>query len=71
MLDTPMDRSIAGSLKFGANLIESLAIDRAVHQTLAYEADLCRAGSGTPPLSETVSLGIMWHDVVRCPVGEA
>lgn len=71
MIETPMDRATRNGLQFGANLIESFALTRLAHQTLAYEADLSRLGGGAPPMAETVSISIMWADVARCSVGDA
>lgn len=70
-MDTPLERAVRDGHNFGINMIESFALTRLTHQTLAYEADLTRHGGGAPPIAETVSISLMWADVARCAVGDA
>jgi hypothetical protein len=60
---TPFEQSHLRAATAGARIIESLALNNLVTQARNYESDMSKLGNGTPPLSETVHIGLMWASV--------
>jgi len=60
---TPFEQSHQRAATLGARIIESLAVNNLVTQARNYESDMSKLGNGTPPLSETVHIGLMWASV--------
>ena len=60
---TPFERSSHLMADMMMGLCESVAVNAAVRAAVAEEAEMCKLGNGTPPLSEAVHLHILWGQV--------
>lgn len=71
MTATPFEQSHIRAAEAGLRIVESLAVNRMITAARVYETQMVESGGGVPPLSETVTIGMMWGDVAQFAVGEA
>jgi|APGre2960657373_1045057.scaffolds.fasta_scaffold246358_1 hypothetical protein len=57
---TPFEAATMRTTSLTLRVCESLAVARMVEEARAMEAELSKLGEGTPPLENTVELGMMW-----------
>ena len=62
---TPFERSSHLMADMMMGLCESVAVNAAVRAAVAEEAEVAKLGNGTPPLSETVHIHLMWGQVAE------
>ena len=67
---TPFERSAFLVSDMMAGLCESVAVNAAVRAALAEEAEISKLGNGTPPLTETVHIYLMWGQVAEMAAPE-
>lgn len=60
---TPFEQAHLRAATAGVRIIESLAVNNLITQARNYESDMSKVGNGTPPLGETVHIGLMWASV--------
>lgn len=68
---TPFEQTHIRAAGTGIAIIQSLAVNRMIVNARAYESQMAGLGGGVPPLSETLTIGMMWGDVAQFAVGEA
>jgi len=71
MNPTPFEQTHVRAANAGAAIIKTLVINRMIHAAWAYEGQMAELGGGAPPLSEVLTIGVMWNDITVFPVGEA
>lgn len=71
MNPTPFEQTHLRAANAGIAIIQSLAVNRMIATARTYESQMAQAGGGVPPLSETLTIGMMWGDVAQFAVGEA
>ena len=67
---TPFEQAHLRSATAGVRIIESLAVNNLITQARNYESDMSKLGGGTPPLGETVHIGLMWASVSQFTDGD-
>jgi|APGre2960657423_1045063.scaffolds.fasta_scaffold60112_2 hypothetical protein len=60
---TPFEQSFQNSAVAGAKIVSALAINNLIFRAAAYEIEVSKLGCGTPPLSETLQVSLMWGTV--------
>ena len=68
---TPFEQVHKNMATLGIRIAESMAIDNMITRAHAYELDVAQLGGGTPPLSENVTLHLMWSAVTEFTQAEA
>ena len=68
---TPFEQTHKNMATLGIRIAESMAVDNMITQARAYELDTAQLGGGTPPLSETMVIHLMWSAVTEFTQAEA
>lgn len=67
---TPFELAHIRAAGAGIRIIESLAVNNLITQARNYESDMSKLGNGTPPLGETVHIGLLWASVSQFTDGD-
>ena len=68
---TPFEQSHNRAATAGLRIIEALAVNRMITAARVYETQMAEHGGGVPPLSEALTISMMWYDVTQFTAGEA